>query len=159
VPYTVLVVCTGNIGRSPLAAALARAKLAGMLRVPPTALEDMGIRVLSAGTRAPEGMAPSSRGIAIAAERGIGYGDHRSTRLTGRLLDDADRIFCMAEGQVGELREMGVDDKVELLDPDGEEIPDPRGMDLDFYRQVCDRIEDSLNRRLPQLVAEARGRL
>ena len=69
--YTVLFLCTGNIGRSPLAAALARHKMARALGTEGPSLEETGIFVLSAGTLAPEGMTASPRGVAVAAEHGV----------------------------------------------------------------------------------------
>ena len=69
--YTVLFVCAGNVGRSPLAEAIARRLLAESLNVGDDQLESYGLRVLSAGTEAPEGIETSSRGVTLAAEIGI----------------------------------------------------------------------------------------
>lgn len=154
---TILFLCTGNIGRSPLAAGLARHRLAEALGLEAPDLERQGIRVWSAGTLAPEGMKPSPKSVAVAAERGVDVGDHMSTRLTPAMAHAADRIFCMDDEQLASIATLGVGDRADLLDPGGLEIPDPRGRDLDFYRVVRERIEAALEARVPELLQEAAG--
>ncbi len=152
---TILFLCTGNIGRSPLAAGLARHRLAEALGLQAPDLERRGIRVWSAGTLAPEGMAASPRSVAVAAERGVDVGDHMSTRLTSAMALAADRIFCMDTEQLAQVAALGAGDRAELLDPEGSDIPDPRGRDLDFYRVVRERIEAALEARLPEILQDA----
>lgn len=153
--YTVLFVCTGNIGRSPLAAALARRKLARALGVNDQSLEESGMLVRSAGTQAPEGMAPSPRGVAVAAEHGVDISGHGSARVTSSMADASDRIFCMDAAQVEYVLSLGVHPPVELLDPAGNDIPDPHGQDLEFFREVRSLIATALDARLPMILAEA----
>jgi len=79
-----------------------------------------------------------------------------STRLTISMAEAADRIFCMDTAQVEYVRSLGAHSTAELLVPKGEDIPDPRGHDLEFYRRVRDQIEAALDERLPEILAEAR---
>ena len=155
--YNVLFVCTGNVGRSPLAEVMARRFLAEALGVRDDELETNGIQVFSAGTHAPLGVQASARGSAIAEEIGISMGVHPSRRLDEHMVRGADVVFCMDLAQMEYLAEHGMADNAELLDPTGREISDPRGRDLDFYREVRDQIVTALRQRLPQILTAATG--
>jgi protein-tyrosine phosphatase len=83
----VLVVCTANVARSPLFAAM----LAGRL--------GDGVTVSSAGTRAREGD-PAAEGSAVLAEhRGLDLGGHRSRPVSPELVARADLVLTMSERQ------------------------------------------------------------
>lgn len=153
--YTVLFVCTGNVGRSPLAEVMARRFLAEALGVEDGELEGRGLRVFSAGTLAPPDVPASVRATAVAGEIGIAIGRHASERLTGTMAGEADLIYCMDATQIEHLARLGFAAKAALLDPDGLAIPDPRHQDLDFYRKVRDRIAAALQRRIPQILEGA----
>jgi protein-tyrosine phosphatase len=86
-PRTIVVVCHGNICRSPLAAALLR-----------RALGPTGIRVESAGFIGPNRPAPRDA-VAAAARRGVDLSDHRSRLLTADLVSSADLLVVMGPEQ------------------------------------------------------------
>ena len=86
-PRTIVVVCHGNICRSPLAAALLR-----------QALGPTGIRVESAGFIGPNRPAPRDA-VAAAARRGVDLSDHRSRLLTPDLVRSADLLVVMEPEQ------------------------------------------------------------
>ncbi len=85
---TVLVVCTGNICRSPMAEALLRTRLAR-----DEARQDW--QVGSAGVWAPEGRPASAYAIEEMAQRGINLDGHRSRNVTRELIAEADLVLVM----------------------------------------------------------------
>ena len=86
-PFTILVVCTGNIVRSPLAEQLLTATLRGL---PELAGQ---VDILSAGTEAPVGapMAPQAEALSI-REGGDPEG-HEARQLTADLIRDSDLVL------------------------------------------------------------------
>lgn len=83
-PFTVLVVCTGNICRSPLAEQLLRARL-GELGV--------SVKVHSAGSRAMAGDAMTPEAARVSRRYG-GAGDgHVARQLTASLISEADLVL------------------------------------------------------------------
>ncbi|WP_062304437.1 arsenate reductase/protein-tyrosine-phosphatase family protein [Demequina subtropica] len=84
---TVLMVCSGNLCRSPVAAMLLTQRLDG------------DVRVRSAGTAAPEGAGiPRQMRRHLRAD-GIDPRPHRARRLTRAMIDAADLIVPMAHAQ------------------------------------------------------------
>ena len=84
----ILLVCTGNICRSPLAAALLERALGER------AAE--GITVSSAGTGAWDGAPVSEGAYLVGLERGLDLSGHRARLLTRELVERADLILTMA---------------------------------------------------------------
>ena len=86
---SILVVCTGNICRSPIAE--------GMLRDALSARFGAGApTVSSAGTWGVEGSPATPEAVAAAGERGIDIAAHRARRLVGVPAGDADLVIAMA---------------------------------------------------------------
>src|SRR5512133_3699358 len=86
---SVLIVCTGNVCRSPIAEAALRAALT----------ERFGNRapaVSSAGTAGWEGSGAVAGSVEAAAERGHDISDHVARMLTPAMVGDADLVLCMA---------------------------------------------------------------
>lgn len=86
-PKTLLVLCHGNICRSPLAAALLSRELA-----------PLGIDVQSAGFIAFNRPAPAEA-VAAAERHGVDLSDHRSRLLTADVVRAADLIVVMDTAQ------------------------------------------------------------
>jgi protein-tyrosine phosphatase len=136
----VLVVCAGNICRSPTAAAV-------LLRLgsdhPSVELE-----VRSRGTHdwnAGRGAHPDM--TRIAGARGYDLSGHSAAQVTAADLAWADDILVMDDENLRQLAgahpRLAGDGRLRLLDPDG--IPDPWLADDDpAYRDALDRIEQAV---------------
>jgi protein-tyrosine phosphatase len=85
----ILVVCSGNICRSPIAEGLLRRALVRRL-------DDAAPAVGSAGTIAVDGAPAMRESIEAARERGVDIHAHAARRLTGELIGSADLIVGMA---------------------------------------------------------------
>jgi len=87
---TVLFVCTANICRSPMAAAIMRQRIDAM------GLADR-VQVESAGVWARDGQPASEDAVTVLAGQGIPLTGHRSQPLSLTLLDRADVVLVMEE--------------------------------------------------------------
>ena len=81
----ILVVCVGNICRSPMAEALLREALG----------EESDIAVSSAGIAALVDQPASAHALELMKERGIDVANHRARQLTPELVNQADLILVM----------------------------------------------------------------
>ena len=97
---SILVVCTGNICRSPIAEGMLRDALSSRFG-------ESAPEVSSAGTWGVEGSAPTPEAVTAARERGIDIGAHRARRLA-QVAADADLVVAMA----GEHRDILGDETV-----------------------------------------------
>lgn len=130
----ILMVCDGNICRSPTAAAMLRARKPGK-------------RVESAGLVALEGHGVDETIRAVAQDHGVVFdGEHRGRKLTAALCQDADLILVMEHRQRQRIIERypEASGKTFLLThwSGGQDIPDPyrRG------REVFERLFPIMDR-------------
>ncbi len=118
------------------------------------------IRLVSAGTAAPEGSMPPWEVDEIMRGENVDISSHRATRLTMDLIEEADLTLAMGERHRQVVLEMnpGAAGKVFLLkefSPHPEkrslDVPDPIGGSLSFYQEVLREIKSCLRELLKEL--------
>ncbi|MFW5798847.1 MAG: L-threonylcarbamoyladenylate synthase [Planctomycetota bacterium] len=146
----ILFVCTGNTCRSPLAEAICRKMLADRMEVKPTELVNHGYTVASAGIFAGFAQGASPEAVRVGREMGCDLSGHLTQRVTAQMLHDADVVYCMSRGHLENLLQVAPTEagKMALLDPDGRDVVDPMGGDLDRYRRCGRFIRKALEQRL-----------
>ena len=147
---SILVACTANICRSPMAAAILRRRIAEL------GLEDQ-IAALSAGVWAEEGYAASKNAIATLAARGMDLTDHRSRLLTPALLGEADLVLVMEEAHRRSLFHLAPQHlgKVYLLtEMSGKhaDVADPYGGPAEGYVRTADELEKLIDSGMPMVL-------
>lgn len=136
----ILIVCSGNTCRSPLAAALLTEALVASGR--------SNVTVQSAGTGAWEGAPASEGAYLVGLERGLDLSAHRARLITRALVDEADIVLTMSRPHLARVRELGGGGRAHLfgeyagLTGHRADIPDPYGGDLDEYRATIRTLAD-----------------
>ena len=153
-PRRILFVCTGNTCRSPLAAAICRARLAARLGCAEDQLPGRGFVVGSAGVMASPGDAASPGAVEAAREFGALLGDHRSRPVDPGLLTEATDVLAMTGGHAAllALRYSGLGVRVELLGGPGGDLPDPIGGDRAVYRACAAVIATHVERHISEWI-------
>ncbi|MEW6072351.1 MAG: L-threonylcarbamoyladenylate synthase [Planctomycetota bacterium] len=144
--------CTGNTCRSPMAAAMAgrlleeRLGIRGAARPAGATAADLaafGFAVRSMGVLAGHSLPASPSAVAAMAERGLDLAGHLSHPAHPELLRELDLVYCMTRAHVEAVKGLlspGRARTVVLLDPAGEDIPDPLGGPLEVYRACAARL-------------------
>lgn len=142
---TIVTVCTANICRSPMAAALLQHALAAQ----PEPLRSL--RVISAGVAARSGEPVSENSVVALKKVGIDITHHRSQPLTQRMLDEALAVLCMTESHRAMIAVQAEPVPKNLLlfreflpgDVD-REIGDPYGGPLRVYEMARDEMVEAI---------------
>jgi len=149
-----LVVCTGNLCRSPLAEAMLRQAMAERLECRESDLAWHGHRLGSFGTIALAGHPASLNAITVGEEYGLDLRAHRSRPFALGMVREAQRVFGLTRAHCDFLlpyfRKRPGD--LDLLDPKGREIQDPYGLSLKAYRKVGAQILKAVELRAAELV-------
>ncbi|HJP01156.1 MAG TPA: Sua5/YciO/YrdC/YwlC family protein [Planctomycetota bacterium] len=145
--------CTGNTCRSPMAEGLAGWAIARRLETEVEHLAEFGFHLRSMGVFAGDGAPASSHAVEACRVRGIDIADHCSRGVHANEVADLQRIYCMTRAHVDALRLLlGRTGKatIELLDSDGEDIPDPIGGSLHDYQHCAEHISGCIAARIDE---------
>ncbi len=140
----VLFVCSGNICRSPLAAALLEKKLRAL------GIDDVFVE--SAGTMDLEGRGASRWSLEVGAENALDLSHHVSRQVNRSMLEDADIVVAMTKAHAEYIAAIlsGVEEKTIVLD-----VPDPYGLQKETYEAAFAVIEAAA----PLIIDEVRKKL
>jgi L-threonylcarbamoyladenylate synthase len=152
----VLVVCTGNTCRSPMAERLLRRALQERAAQEPGLLPPV---VRSAGLSADDGGPPTEQAVEALAGLGLDLADHGTRALRDAELLRADLVLCMAVGHLLAIEERlaaagpGVErPEVDLFDPEGRDVVDPFGGEVAQYIALARMLERLARRRADSLL-------
>jgi protein-tyrosine-phosphatase len=156
-PFHVLLVCTGNTCRSPMAEGIMKHILKGM--------NIDSIDVSSAGTSAVDGFPPSENAVIVCRDWGIDISGHRSRLLDNRLLEEADLVLVMSPEHYRFIKSIAPsENKIHLIKSFGidrsnldEGVDDPIGGSLDKYGRTFLELDEIIRKILPDIIALSRN--
>ncbi len=143
---SVLFVCTANICRSPMAAAIFDTVAAS---------NGLSFRAQSAGVAALEGEPMTPNAATVLEEIGIHPPEHRARQVSASALEDADLVLTMSPQQLSAIKRQYGDKsgaKLHTLPdfatgvPSTEGIPDPYGHTITAYRASMRQILEYVKR-------------
>jgi len=148
----VLLVCTGNTCRSPMAEILLKRRIADKLGCSIEELEDRGVIVTSAGIAAMTGGRATAEAVNVMAQRDLDLSGHESQPVSERLVRHADVILAMTRSHREAVVVQWPDaaGRTQLFCRDGSDVPDPIGGTAEVYGRCADQIDAQLE----QLVNE-----
>jgi len=154
--FHVLLLCSGNTCRSPLAAAVFREELGS---------DAERVEIRSAGISAHEGEPASAGAREIAARSGLDLSSHRSRPASAENLRDADLILVMEPGHARAATALGAEPgRVHLISewPEpgepGLAVSDPFGGSPEAYEECLRRIRHHVRRIVPHVREASRSR-
>ncbi len=137
----ILLLCTGNLCRSPMAEGLLRTYLPAH-------------ELFSAGLGAPQGAPADPLAIALMRQMDIDISAHRARNLASWMVQEADLVLTMdrEQRQLAVQRYSFAAGKVERLgEIDDIDIPDPYRRGLGAFRHSLNLIRQAVRSRLPLL--------
>jgi len=135
----ILIVCVGNVCRSPMAEHLFRRHLS-----------PVGIQVESAGLGALAGRAMDATALQLLAERGVDGTAHRARQLSVSMIRSADLILAMEREHMTQVMRLVPESrgKLMLLDcwESALDIPDPFRQSREAFEHVAVLIDRGVRR-------------
>jgi protein-tyrosine phosphatase len=134
----ILVVCVGNICRSPMAEALLRERLGRRTRV----------EVSSAGVSALVGHPADELAVALMKERGLDISGHRARQVTPQLASGADLILVMESGHERAVHDLVPQSrgKVHRIGKFGNfDVPDPYRLPRAAFLEAMQLVERGID--------------
>ena len=139
----ILLVCTGNTCRSPMAEVLLRKELREYRNEQPKHV----MKIRSAGIMAGSGLPASAEAIKVMTEKGLDLSQHRSQRLDEELLQWADIVLTMTDSHrqhiisrypisANKIYTLAEFSGIEHID-----VIDPFGLGIEAYRQSAVQLQ------------------
>jgi protein-tyrosine-phosphatase len=146
----IVIVCTGNTCRSPMAEAIMRRQTAERLGCKVEELEQRGVMITSAGLAAAPGGGAAPEAIEVMREHGLDISRHESQPLTEKLIRHADVILTLTSAHRQSIVRRWPEAAVRTLTlrTDDGDVEDPIGGPPEVYRQCAKQIEEALRRRV-----------
>ncbi|MBL8892860.1 MAG: threonylcarbamoyl-AMP synthase [Planctomycetaceae bacterium] len=141
--FNILLVCTGNTCRSPMAECLMKEALAKRFHCKPDQLSEHGIMVASAGVAAHDGNRASREAVAVMAKRNLDLSLHESQAVTETLVQSADLILTMTNSHQRALLSYfpSAAGRTFVLSGGGEDVSDPIGGSVTIYEECATQIQ------------------
>lgn len=157
--YWVVLICTGNTCRSPMAEGFLRKRLAERLGCGEDELETRGIVVTSAGISAAIGAPASPEAVQLMQKKGIDVSRHESQQLTEQLVRHADLLITMTRGHRQVILNQWPDaaQRVMTLLSNGRDVADPIGSPYEAYVACAEQIDQGLPPYVEQIVSGMSG--
>lgn len=137
----IVLVCTGNTCRSPMAETMLKEQLRLKFG------NEDAVQVLSAGVAAGTGCMATPQAVEVMDNRGLDLTGHCSRPLDDAVMNVADLVLTMTRGHQAAILAAWPDmhDRVHTLRRDGGDISDPVGMPVEVYMSCADQIEGELS--------------
>ncbi len=140
----ILIVCVGNICRSPAAEALLSSRLQGK-----------GLTISSAGIGALVGNPMDKTAHEVLADHGLDHMSHRARQVNSEMLHKADLILAMENSHIQHIRQIApeVHGKTFLMGKwlDDTEVPDPYRQSKPAFEHVHSLLTQCVESWLPYL--------
>lgn len=143
----ILMVCLGNICRSPLAEGILQSKLPENFIVESAGTIDMH-----------EGKKPDHRSISTAKNYNIDISKQKSRHFSSKDFQDYDHIYCMDRNNLEDVLSLATNEmqrsKASLILENNQEVPDPywgEMNDFDTVYQLLDKACEKISHHLIEL--------